>query len=314
MPDYSKLIDAETWAFIRESESWYPPETATYPIGRQREIYDTMCRAFHRGYPPGLAVEDRAFGGVPCRVYMPEGSAPTATVLYLHGGGFVVGGLESHDDVCAEIASATGYRVVAADYRLAPEHRHPAHFDDALAAFRAVAAAFPGPLVLAGDSAGGNLAAAVAHATRGLGLPLRGQVLIYPGLGGDKDRGSYLAHAEAPMLTRDDVLFYGTVRYEGGQEPEGDPTAQPLADHDFAGLPPTLIHVAECDPLADDGPAYAAKVRRAGGQAHCVIEPGLVHGYLRARRTVGRAGRSFANIVEGIRALGRGDIPWRGAL
>ena len=217
-PDYTRLIGPETWAFIRETEGWYPPETATYPIERQREVYNAMCQAFHRGRPAGIRTEDVGFSGVPCRIYTPEAPAGEATVIYYHGGGFVVGGLDSHDDVCAELAAATGLRVVSADYRLAPEHRHPAAFDDALAVARAVGA--EGPILLAGDSAGGSLAAAVAHRLRGDPVPVLGQVLIYPTLGGDRNAGSYLTHADAPMLTLEDVEFYVTIRHPGGVEPE----------------------------------------------------------------------------------------------
>ena len=306
-PDYATLIDAETWAFIRETDSYYPPETATYPIAKQREIYDTMCRAFFKGYPEGVTATDQALGGVPCRVYLT--GTPTATAIYFHGGGFVVGGLESHDDVCAEICKTTGYRVVAVDYRLCPEHKHPAAFDDSLAATRAVLQAFPGPVVLVGDSAGGNLAAAVAFATRGTPT-IRGQVLIYPGLGGDPDRGSYLTHANAPMLTRADVLFYVTTRYEGGEEPADDPSAAPLWAPTFAGLPATLVVSAECDPLCDDGRAYCSLIESEGGRAQWIPEPGLVHGYLRARHSVTRARDSFARITAAIAAFGRGEWPY----
>lgn len=194
MTDYSQRIDAETWAFIHATEAQYPAHAATLDIAGQRAVYDRMARAFHRGRPAGVAVADRSLGGVPCRLYTPAaGSA--ATVVYLHGGGFVVGGLESHDDICAELAAATECRVVSADYRLAPEHPHPAAFDDALAATRAVAAAFPGPLVMAGDSAGGNLAAAVSHAARRAGPPVAGQVLIYPGLAAAPAPGGQLRRA-----------------------------------------------------------------------------------------------------------------------
>lgn len=308
-PDYETLIDAETWAFIRATDGWYPPETATFPIARQRAIYDAMCRAFHKGYPPELQVRDAPLGAVPCRIYEPP--HPVATILYLHGGGFVVGGLESHDDVCAEIAAASVCRVVAADYRLAPEHPHPAQFEDCLAVLMAVDARWQGRLILAGDSAGGNLAAALCHHARDHGGPgIAGQVLIYPGLGGDTDRGSYLSHGNAPMLTRDDVLFYQSVRHAGGLVPQGDPTSQPLRDDRFADLPPTLIHAAECDPLCDDGPAYAARITAAGGQARCVIDRGLVHGHLRARHSVARAGQAFAHVCDAISALAQGKTPW----
>jgi len=151
MTDYATLIDAETRDFIRRTDTFYPPDTVDWSVADQRDVFNTMCRAFHQGYPPGITATDAPMGGVPCRVYETTGVMP-ATVVYLHGGGFVVGGLDSHDDVCAEIAATTGFRVVSADYRLAPEHRHPAHFNDALAAVLAAAAAYPGPFLLCGDT------------------------------------------------------------------------------------------------------------------------------------------------------------------
>jgi acetyl esterase len=303
--DYERLIDAQTWAFIKASEDAYPADAASLSIAEQRAIYDTMCRAFHRGYPEGITAQDRPIVGVTCRVF--AGAQPA--IIYLHGGGFVVGGLASHDDVCADIRAATGLTVICPDYRLSPEHVHPAAFDDALAVTRAVAA--EGPVLLAGDSAGGNLAAAVSHALRGSGQvrgQVLGQVLIYPGLGGDVDAGSYMAHAKAPMLTRDDVLFYAGIRH-GGVMPKGDPTVSPLQDTDFSDLPPTIAFGAECDPLCDDARTYAQAIQNAGGRAHWVVEPGLVHGYLRARRTVDRAAASFARITRALQTLAAGEDP-----
>lgn len=302
-PDYQTLIDVATWGFIRATDACYPPETATFTIDQQRQIYDDMCRSFHRGYPSGISAEDRTIAGVSCRVY--PGAAPV--VIYLHGGGFVVGGLHSHDDVCAEIRATTGLTVVAVDYRLSPEHQHPAALDDAVAVTRAMAA--EGPVLLAGDSAGGNLAAATSAAMRGSGLPILGQVLIYPGLGGDHSTGSYLTHAHAPMLTLADVEFYAGIRH-GGQEPGRDASVAPLQDRDFSGLPPTLAIAAECDPLADDSHAYAAALNAAGGRAHAVTATGLVHGYLRARATVPRAAQSFALICATLTAFAKGDWPF----
>jgi len=303
---YDRLIDAPTWAFIRATDAAYPPDTASLSIADQRRIYDGMCRAFHRGYPPGVTAEDRAFGGVPCRLYPGAGG----TVVYFHGGGFVVGGLHSHDDVCAEIRAATGLTVVSVDYRLCPEHPHPAAFDDALAATRAIAAELPAPLLLAGDSAGGNLAAATAQAIgRNGALGIAGMVLIYPGLGGDRHGGSYATHAHAPMLTASDVEFYATIRHAGA-EPSPDPSFAPLSDTDFSGLPPTLAIAAECDPLADDATAYAARLRAAGGRAHAVTETGLVHGYLRARATVPRAAESFRRITDTLTDFAAGRWPF----
>ena len=303
MTDYAALIDEATWAFIRATEAAYPVDTASLSIAEQRALYDRMCRTFFQGYPAGVTATDHAIAGVACRSY--PGTGPS--LIYLHGGGFVVGGLNSHDDVCAEIRAATGLAVVSVDYRLSPEHRHPAAFDDTLAVTRHLAA--QGPVLLAGDSAGANLAAATAHALRAEGIRPLGQILIYPGLGGDMDKGSYITHAEAPMLTRNDIFFYRDIRL-GALPPEGDPTFAPLQDTNFADLPPTVTFGAECDPLCDDAAEYASALIRAAGRARFFLEPGLVHGYMRARATVPRAAASFARITTAIAALARGEWPY----
>lgn len=295
--DYQNLIDAPTWNFIARTEANYPVDTASRSIADQRAIYDTMCRSFHRGYPVGVTARDETFGGVPCRIY--PGALPT--VVYLHGGGFIVGGLHSHDDVCAEISARTGFQVISVDYRLTPEHPHPAAYVDVLAATRS--AAQLGPFILAGDSAGGSLAASVAHSMR-RDSPAAGLVLIYAGLGGSLDQGSYLTHANAPTLTRDDVNFYAKARHQNGVIPTNDPTAYALHDTDFTGLPPTFAFSAECDPHADDSRDYCARITAAGGQAIWRLEPGLVHGYLRARASVPRAAQGFDRIINAISTLG----------
>ncbi|TPK56231.1 alpha/beta hydrolase [Mesorhizobium sp. B2-4-19] len=308
MADYKTLIDAETWAFIERTNSYYPPDTIDYTIAQQREIYDRMCREFFAGYPQGVTAETSAIAtpthDIPIRIYR-SAPQPAATVLYIHGGGFILGGLDSHDDVCAELCARTGYETVSVDYRLAPEHLHPAAFDDAMSALAWAASTGDRPILLCGDSAGGNLCAAVSHATRGHVKRPAGQVLIYPGLGGDRSKGSYVIHAEAPMLTMRDLEFYKHIR-TGGQDRSGDATLAPLADTDFAKLPTTVLITAQCDPLSSDGEAYRDRIIAAGGRATWFEEPGLVHGYLRARHTVGRARESFTRIVDAVAALGRG--------
>ena len=302
MSNYQTFIDAPTWAFIEKTNASYPENTATLSIADQRAIYDRMCAAFDTPYPARIRPPPQPTPVAPSPIF----PSTLPTVLYLHGGGYVVGGLHSHDGVCADIRAATGLTVVSADYRLSPEHLHPAAFDDACAVARHLAT--QGPLILVGDSAGANLAAATCHALRG-NPQIKGQVLIYPGLGGDLNQGSSLTHAHAPMLTRDDVLFYKDIRHDG-PAPDADPTVSPLQDTDFSGLPPTLALAAECDPLADDAPAYAAKITAAGGRAHSVTEPGLVHGYLRARTTVPRAAESFRRITGAISAFATGRWPF----
>ncbi|MER8582149.1 alpha/beta hydrolase [Mesorhizobium sp. M1423] len=312
MTNYKTLIDAETWAFIERTNSYYPPDTIDYTIAEQREIYNRMCREFFAGYPQGVTAETTAIATpwhIPIRVYRAPAPETAAMVLYFHGGGFVLGGLDSHDDLCAELCSRTGYEVVSVDYRLAPEHLHPAAFDDAISAFEWASTTYERPILLCGDSAGGNLAAAVSHATRGHARKPIGQILVYPGLGGDSSAGSYVTHAEAPMLNVRDLVFYRDIR-TGGEDRTGDLTLSPLADADFANLPPTVVITAECDPLSSDGEAYRDRIVAAGGRAWWLEEPGLVHGYLRARHTVGRARSSFTRIVDAVTVLGKGEWIW----
>jgi acetyl esterase len=311
--DYERLIDDETWAFIAKSDRWFPPEAAGLPIERQRAIYNAMCRAFHAVRPDGVLVHDQAIDGqggtLLLRRYRPVQGEPRATVLYYHGGGFILGDLDSHDDICAEICARTGFDVLSADYRLAPEHPHPAAFEDACAAFDWAAAMSGRPIVLCGESAGGNLAAAVVHARRAHDRAAIGQVLIYPGLGGDVTAGSYVTHAEAPLLSTNDVLFYHDVRL-GARGGHDDPTNAPLTDTDFSGLPPTVIVTAQCDPLSSDGGAYRDRIVAAGGRARWQEEAGLPHSFVRARHLSARAALGFGHILVAIAALGRGEWPY----
>ena len=307
---YQSLIDQETWSFIVKTEDWYPADAIDFSITRQREIYDAMCREFYQGHPPGIDTEDAVIDGkeasVPVRHYRSQSGSSTNRVIYFHGGGFVVGGLQSHDDVCSEICAVTGYPVTSVDYRLSPEHAHPAAFNDSLAVVEALAP--ESSLILCGDSAGGNLVACINHAVRDtpdVSSRILGQVLIYPGLGGDMTSGSYVTHAQAPMLTTQDVRFYSMIR-TGGKLVTGDATAAPLHDTDFSQLPATVILSAECDPLSDDGKHYSQRINDSGGRAIWFNEKGLVHGYLRARTTVERAHRSFQRIVQNIEMIGSG--------
>ena len=310
---YNSMIDTETWAFIRETESWYPPDAVNLTIERQREVYTQLCQAFSAGRPDGVSVNDGMLEttnhGIAFRRYVREGPAPAAEVVYYHGGGYVVGGLESHDDVCAEICAKSGFPVTSIDYRLAPEHRFPADFDDALAGFQHVAKQGTLPVIVCGDSAGGNLAAAVSHATRGNGPAPVGQVLIYPALDNDTRHGSYKDHAHAPMLTSEDMAYYNALRTGGNKSLAASVFCNPLTDTDFSDLPPTVVVSAECDPLRDDGENYCNAIRLAGGLSLFVEEAGLVHGYLRARHTVNRARLSFNRITAAISLLGSGRFP-----
>lgn len=303
---YQQQLDQDVLAFIAKSESFFPADAANFSIERQREIYLDLCQHFHAGHPAGVSTTDSTIetpeNSIPIRKYTTSTQQATAQILYFHGGGFVIGNLDSHDDVCAELCDQTGFNVTSVDYRLSPENTHPAAFNDVLAAYEHIAATTDLPIILAGDSAGATLAAVVAHATRQHNVKPVGQVLIYPALGGDITQGSYLEHADAPMLTTEDMAFYYQAA-SGSDEISCDPTFLPLMDTDYNGLPPTYIVTAQCDSLRDDGRDYQQRILAAGGQVEWVDEVGLVHGYLRARHSVKRARDSFARIVAALSAL-----------
>lgn len=283
MTEYSNTIDAATWRFIRATEAAYPADTAGFTIAQRRAAYDAICAVLDAGRPPGLAVTDQTVAGMPCRIY----HAGPAQLIHYHGGGFYVGGLHSHDSICAELAQRTGLTVTAVQYRLAPEHPHRAAHDDAMA----VVLATRRPLLLAGDSAGGNLASALSH-----------------GLRGDTRRGSYLTHAHPPMQTRADVVMGAAIRRSAADHP----TALPLRETDFSGPPPTIAIAAACAPPADDSADYAAAISTARGRrAMSLTKPGVVHGYLRARHSVPRAAAAFTRICDALTDLAQGIWPPR---
>jgi acetyl esterase len=268
-----------------------------------RQAYSDMCRAFTPPRPAGLEVTDFTLSGVAVRSYRPPLSPPAngwPCLLYLHGGGGVVGDLDSHDFICAELAAALGTMVVAVDYRLAPEHPFPAGFEDCLKVWRALRSGpfwfDPERMVVAGDSAGGNLAAALCLALRDASEPLpSAQVLIYPGLGGDHDLPSRSECADAPLLSSSDVDCYHALYLRGTRQPGA--YAMPLLAEDFSGLPPALIAVAQFDPLRDDGVQYAERLNAAGVSATLYGGEGLVHGCLRGRGQVAEVDRLYETLL-----------------
>jgi len=295
----TEITDPEVLEFIAKCESSYPADAISLSIDEQRQVYDALCETFRQPRPEGITVTDETIEGpagpIPQRRYVPA-KPRRVTIVYYHGGGYSLGGLDSDDDICAEIADHTRCPVVSVDYRLCPEHPHPAAYDDAVAAARAALAA--GPVILVGTSAGGNLAAAVAQALKG--ARIRGQVLIYPGLGGDTlDLPSYTECADVPLLTTDDVRYYQDSR-AGGSVPEDDPTFFPLATEDFSGLAPCFISAAGVDPLRDDGVEYDRCLVGDGVEAYCAVEPQLPHGFVRARHSSHRARAAFSRIIDAI--------------
>ncbi len=295
----------EVIAYLNKVAESYPESNGSLPVEENRRRYLTMCAQFDAPLPDDVVVTNHAIPGrhgeIPIRIYENPRHHTPVTVIYYHGGGFVIGNLDSHHSICADMAHATGYRVVAVDYRLAPEHVHPIPFEDALDAFLTLD---QGHTVVAGDSAGGTLAAAICVAQHGRERQPVGQVLIYPWLGGEQySLASYEDNADAPGLTRQDLLDYQTLRSQGAPEWH-DPTYFPLAHPDFSDLPPCMAFAAEHDPIRDDAVEYVRRLVAAGVRARCTVETGLIHGYLRGRHMSPDIGDSFQRICLAIQELG----------
>ncbi|MDO3436312.1 alpha/beta hydrolase [Rhizobium sp. CBN3] len=283
--------------FLDICDSFYPPDAIQASVEQQRHWYDALCARFDRSAPPDMIFADGMFQRIPIRRYRPRKIGTRTILLYLHGGGFVVGSLETHHAICAEIADFAGAELVSVDYRLAPEYRWPAQTDDGFAVLKHLLAA-NNKVVLIGDSAGGNLAAGLALRARDEDLSgIVGQVLIYPVLGGDLAAGSYVEMAEAPGLTTSDVAYYREIL----QAPAGNTIAEPLHASSLAGLPPAFITVAHFDPLRDDGRQYAARLTAEGVEVWFREEPQMVHAWLRARHMSDGAQDGFRAVCEAVR-------------
>jgi acetyl esterase len=257
------------------------------------------------------AVADRTIpgpaGDLAVRVYTPHGQPPLPIVVWFHGGGWVVGTLDTYDTVCRALAAAAPAVVVAVDYRLAPEHRYPAAAEDAYAATLWAsrnAAELGGSqqrLAVAGDSAGGNLAAVIALGARDRGGPAIGfQLLVYPITDHGMDTASYREHADGYQLTAAGMRWYWD-HYLGGAD-GGAPDASPLRAAFFGGLPPALVITAEHDVLRDEGEAYAARLRAAGVPAAVSRYPGMVHGFFRWRAVTPAAEAALQEAAAAVRA------------
>ncbi|MEX7468623.1 alpha/beta hydrolase [Mycobacterium adipatum] len=249
-----------------------------------RERFRALPR---REVHPELRAEDRVVEGVPVRIYWPPESPQTPPVLlFFHGGGWVVGDLDSYDGTARAHAAGVGAVVVSVDYRLAPEHPYPAAVEDVWAVTRWVAAhaaelgADPARIAVAGDSAGGNLAAVVALLARDAGVRLRAQLLWYPATTWDTSLASFTENADAPILGRRAVGSFSTLYAADIDLSDPPATLVPARAATLAGVAPAYIAVAGYDPLRDDGIRYAELLAADGVPAQVHNADTLVHGYL----------------------------------
>jgi acetyl esterase len=302
-PQCAELVDAAARAGT--------PFTAP-GVDAVRRGYAATIAAF--AYDPGplRAVEAQTFDGpggpLRVRVYRPHSALPTLPgLLYLHGGGWAAGDLDSHDHLCRHLAFAGDVAVAALDYRLAPEHPFPAALEDTVAAWHWLRGAArglgldPERLAVGGDSAGGNLAAALTLHLRDHGSPPpRFQLLIYPAVDFSADNASLRENATGYLLTRDALEMF-TGWYLGDDALRRDPRASPLLAANHAGLPPALIQTAEFDPLRDEGAAYAERLRAAGVAVDHRLYAGMLHGFARMGGKIDQGKRALDDAAAALR-------------
>ena len=276
------MLTPEIQAVLDEMNAAPGPPAHEIPVDEARAAHSEEAARLCGEGEPVAEVRDMRVGEVPVRIFRPEGNRPLPIVAYLHGGGWMMGTLDSYDSLLRALANASGAIVAGIDYRLSPEHRFPAALEDSLAAIRWLAAhagdlgGDGGRLALAGDSAGGNLAAV---ASRRLREAVRFQALIYPVIEPELDTPSYRDFAEGHGLSRASMERFWRL-YLDGADPT-HPDAAPLRAGDLSGLPPAYVLTAEEDVLRDEGEAYAEALRAAGTPTELVRWPGTIHGFFR---------------------------------
>ncbi|PYM91277.1 MAG: acetyl hydrolase [Candidatus Rokuibacteriota bacterium] len=290
-PPYHQLSPKEARQLFRETR---PASTPVPPeIGVVRNV---LAEGRH--------------AAVPLRVYRPAGVAATTLLpglVYFHGGGWVIGDLDTHDVLCRQLTAEAGITVASVDYRLAPEHKFPAAVDDAWEATRWVASVADllgidaRRLAVGGDSAGGNLAAVVALLARDAGAPaIAFQALLYPVTDLSAESRSYNDFADGYMLTRDSMRWFA-AQYLAGKDEAMDWRASPLRAATLSGLPPALIVTAGFDPLRDEGEAYARRLRDAGVRVDYACYGGMLHGFVGMGRLLDSGNRAVSHIAASLR-------------
>jgi len=286
----SAPLEPDVAALLAAMRAAHRPTFESLGVAEARAMYLAGRDTVQLRSVPVFAVEACAFGEVPARRYR-FGPAARGTILFVHGGGYVIGDLDTHDSICRHLAVASESDVVAIDYRRAPEHRFPAAFIDSFAAYSALSAAET-PLAIAGDSAGAALALAVALAARDAGQPPpRALAFFYPVTDIGTEAPSYAKVRDVPIGAATMRWFWN--HYLDDPVSAVDWRASPLRATSLGGLPPMFVTTAGHDPLCDEGLALVARVRTEGGSVIHRHLPGQIHGYLTLGRLTAEAERSI---------------------
>lgn len=301
-PQAQALVDAMAKLNLKPIEDSTPDEA--------RESMRSRTAALGPFADVAAVTEHRvpvAGGEIAVRLYAPGGAGPHPALVFYHGGGWVIGDLYTHDGVCRSLTNAAGCIVASVDYRLAPESKYPVAAEDSYAALLWIVANAarlgidPRRVAVGGDSAGGNLSAAVALMARDRkGPALVYQALIYPVTNYDLDTPSYHENATGYVLTREAMRWFWR-HYLAREEQGREPLASPLLAPNLTGLPPALVITAACDPLRDEGEAYAARLRDAGVLVTLTRYDGMFHGFVRMTRFLDKARAAVDEIGGSLR-------------
>lgn len=300
-----------TQAYLSRITEVCGPPRPPRSLEERRDNFDRRCAVWRRPWPDTLAVRDWSIAlpgrEIPVRLYRRKDASRPPVILYMHGGGFVNGSIDTHDTVTWSLAEATGALVASVHYRRPPENPFPAAPEDCLAALDWIARsdafldADTSRVAIAGDSAGGCLAAALALLARDRGRPApRMQALLYPCLDTAVDTPAYEDNKD-PFVSREGMRFYWDKYLEGRVDTQ-DPVAVPMRARDLSGLAPAYVLTAEHDPLRVEGEAYAARLRDAGVPTTLDRVPGTIHGLLRARFASARCQEAMDRLAGALRA------------
>jgi acetyl esterase/lipase len=309
-------LDPQAKAFLDQMTAAAGPPLHSLPVPEARALMAALAGMSGITNLPIAKVENLVapgpHGTIPVRVYTPEGTAPFPLLVYFHGGGWVLGDLETHDGVCRELAHGAGSVVVSVDYRLAPEHKFPAAPDDCYAALLWAArhagelGADPARIAIGGDSAGGNLTCVTAIRARDEGGPsLCFQLPIYPVTNHSLDTPSYRENAKGYLLETEAMAWFWGHYLRS--EADGEQVhASPLRAKDFRGLPSALVITAEFDPLRDEGEAYAKRLQADGVPTTLKRYDGMIHGFFGMSAIMDKAKQAVADACTALRdAFGR---------
>lgn len=309
-------LDPQVRAFLDEAEAHGDPPLETLPVAEARQAAAGALGSW-AGEPEELPHVRNATipgpdGAIPVRIYSPERAKPGPALVYFHGGGWVVCDLDTHDVICRAIAGRSGAVVISVDYRLAPEHKYPAAVIDCYAATEWVAENVeplgidPRRIAVGGDSAGGNLAAVVSLQSRDEAGPhIALQVLVYPVTDlSSLETPSYREFAAGYGLTAPEMAWF-REQYLARTEDARCIYASPLLAPDLSGLPPALVITAECDPLRDEGEAYARRLEAAGVPVRYTCYPGMIHPFFSLSGGVRQAREALAEVAAAVGSCAR---------